>query len=95
MSESQSRVNEMDNTCSQHKSNSGPEFDVLQREFDTVEVPVNMGAMRFTIDVLSAELVRDIRCDNAETLNVEVELRGPNSKGEELVMHRTVSLIAS
>lgn len=69
-------------------------FELVARCNDTIEVPVDAGPIKFMIDVRYVELVRDMRSGGKETLEVQLEIRGTDSHGNELVMYDTASLIA-
>ena len=70
------------------------QMEVIDSHDDTIEVPVDAGNIKFTLDIDKIKLFKD-KVTGEESLDIRVSLRGVSSSGNPLDISTDQHLVAS
>lgn len=70
------------------------QMEVIDSHDDTIEVPVDAGNIKFTLDIDKIKLLKD-KVTGEESLDIRVSLRGVSSSGNPLDISTDQHLVAS
>lgn len=70
------------------------QMEVIDSHDDTIELPVDAGNIKFTLDIDKIKLLKD-KVTGEESLDIRVSLRGVSSSGNPLDISTDQHLVAS
>lgn len=70
------------------------QMEIIDSHDDTIEVPVDAGNIKFTLDIDKIKLLKD-KVTGEESLDIRVSLRGVSSSGNPLDISTDQHLVAS